>query len=286
MKILITGSNGFIGSYFIRNYNDRYEFQKFSFLRDDFSALELNGIDTVLHLSALVHQMGGASEEEYEKINVTQTIDLAKKAKQSGVNQFVFMSSVKVYGEESENIYTETSECHPEDSYGKSKLRAEHQLQELEDERFKVSIIRTPIVYGYGVKANIRNLITLIKKSPILPILGTNNKRSMVYIGNLSHLVHEVILQNQRGIFLAADDFPLSTMELMNLIAKKLDKKVYFVKIPFLETILKYVKPSFYKRLYKNLEVNNDITKKKLSLSNPYLNEEGIQLTLKMKKLL
>lgn len=280
MKILITGSNGFIGSYFIHNYNDRYEFQKFSFLHDNFTTLALNGIDTVLHLSALVHQMGGASEEEYENINVTQTLNLAKKAKQSGVKQFVFMSSVKVYGEESESVYTETSECHPKDPYGKSKLRAEYKLQELEDERFKVSIIRTPIVYGFGVKANIRNLISLIKKSPILPILGEKNKRSMVYIGNLSHLLHEVIAQNQYGIFLAADDSSLSTMELINLIAKKLDKKVYFVKIPFLEIFIKILKPSFYKRLCKSLEVNNSITKRSLSLSNPYSTDEGIEVTV------
>lgn len=280
MKILITGSNGFIGSYFVRKYGNTDTFQKFSFLQDNFDALKLNEVDAVLHLSALVHQMDGASAEAYERINVVQTLDLAQKAKQSGVKHFIFMSTVKVYGEESENIYTETSECHPEDPYGKSKLRAEHQLQELEDELFKVSIVRTPIVYGFGVKANIRNLIALIKKSPILPVLGTKNKRSMVYVGNLSHLLHEVIIQKQHGIFLAADDHPLSTAELIQLIAKKLDKKVCFVKIPFLEVILKKLKPSFYKRLCKSLEVDNCATRKNLNLSNPYSTEEGISLML------
>lgn len=277
MKILVTGSNGFIGNYFINTYGTTYDIQKFSFQHDDFNALDLNKTETILHLSALVHQMGGASSEEYERVNVTQTLDLAKKAKQSGVKQFVFMSTVKVYGEESENVYTETSECRPEDSYGTSKLKAERKLQELEDETFKISIIRTPIVYGFGVKANIRNLIELIKIAPILPFKGVENKRSMVYIGNLCHLTNEVITQKQNGIFLAADDEPLSTTEFIELIAKKLGKKVYLVKIPFFESILKAVKPLFYKRLYKSLALDNSVTRKKLNLCNPYSVEDGVK---------
>lgn len=280
MKILITGSNGFIGSYFVRKYGNTYTFQKFSFLQDNFDALKLNEVDAVLHLSALVHQMDGANAEEYNKINVLQTLDLAKKAKQCGVKHFVFMSSVKVYGEETESVYTENSPCNPTDPYGTSKLKAEHYLQKLESETFTLSIIRTPIVYGYGVKANIRSLIELITKAPVLPIIGTDNKRSMVYIGNVCHLIHAVITQKKHGIFLAADDYPLSTMDLIKLIARNLDKKVIFVRIPFLETILKNIKPSFYKRLCKSLEVDNNITKKRLNLSNPYSNEEGISLML------
>jgi nucleoside-diphosphate-sugar epimerase len=281
MKLLVTGSNGFIGNYFINTYGDTYDIQKFSFLHDDFNTLDLNTTETILHLSALVHQMGGASEEEYERVNVTQTLDLAKKAKQSGVKHFVFMSTVKVYGEESDSVYTEISPCNPTDSYGKSKLKAEYKLQELENKTFKISIIRTPIVYGYGVKANIRSLIGLIKRTPILPLLGTENERSMVYIGNVCYLIHEVITQKQHGIFLAADDHPLSTAALMKLIAKKLDKKIYFVKIPFLEMALKKLKPSFYKRLFKSLKVDNSVTQKNLNLSNPYSSEEGISLMLR-----
>jgi UDP-glucose 4-epimerase len=224
--------------------------------------------------------MGGASSEEYERVNVTQTITLAKKAKESGVKQFVFMSTVKVYGEETDAKYTETSICKPEDEYGKSKLRAEKLLLELEDDNFKVSIIRTPIVYGYGVKANIKNLVSLVNKVSVLPFGGIENNRSMVYIGNLCHLVDVVIQQKQSGVFLASDDNPLSTSKLCELIAKNLEKKVYLVKIPFFETLLKLVKPSFHKRLYGSLEVDNTITKKKLNLKNPYSVEDGIRLML------
>jgi UDP-glucose 4-epimerase len=166
------------------------------------------------------------------------------------------MSSVKVYGEESNIAYSENSYCVPQDDYGKSKLKAEQELQKLEDNDFKVSIIRTPIVYGYGVKANIKNLISLVSKVPVLPFVNIKNKRSMVYIGNLCHLIDEIIKQEKAGVFLASDDTPLSTTRLILLIAKSLDKKVYLIQIPLFKTLLKSLKPSFYKRLYESLEVN------------------------------
>src|SRR5574344_188480 len=97
-KLLITGSNGFVGKYFIKKYKDNYDIRTFSFLKDDINTLDCNDVDVVFHLSALVHQMGGASAKKKEKINVIQTLELAKKAKESGIKHFVFMSTVKVYG--------------------------------------------------------------------------------------------------------------------------------------------------------------------------------------------
>ena len=214
-NILLTGSNGFIGTYFINHYYRKYNISIFSFLKDDFEDLTLSKIDTVIHLSALVHQMGGASEDEYEKINVTQTINLANKAKRSGVKHFIFMSSIKVYGEETDIPYNENSDCNPQDDYGKSKLKAEVELRKLEDNEFIISIIRTPIVYGYGVKANIKNLVSLINKVPILPFADIENKRSMIYIGNLTYLIDTIIQQKYKGIFLASDDITKSTKELI-----------------------------------------------------------------------
>ncbi|MBL3520903.1 NAD-dependent epimerase/dehydratase family protein [Arcobacter lanthieri] len=284
-KLLITGSNGFVGNYFINKYKSKYNIKTFSFLKNDINRLDCNSIDVVFHLSALVHQMGGASASEYEKTNVIQTIELAKKTKESGVKHFIFMSTVKVYGEETNIKYTENTVCNTEDQYGKSKLKAELELKKLEDEKFKVSIIRTPIVYGYGVKANIKNLVNLVNKIPILPFGNINNKRSMVYIGNLCYLVDEIIIQQKSGIFLASDDEPLSTSRLIELIARNLGKKIYLVKIPFFESLLKLVKPSFYKRLYGSLEVDTTITKEKLNLKNPYSVEDGIRLMIKGEKI-
>ena len=276
-NLRITGATGFIGKYFIEKYNDTYAIKSFSFLHDNLDELNLKNIDTILHLSALVHQMGGASKEEYERVNVTQTLALAHKAKENGVGHFIFMSSVKVYGEESDGVYTEQSKCHPQDEYGKSKLKAEVELLKLEDESFKVSIIRTPIVYGYGVKANIKSLVSLVRKVSFLPFGGITNRRSMVYIGNLCHLIDTIVKKQKKGIYLAGDDKPLSTTKFIELIANELHKKVYLIKIPFFETLLKFLKPSFHKRLYESLEVNNSLTQEQLGFQNLYTVEEGIK---------
>ncbi|MBN2816773.1 MAG: NAD-dependent epimerase/dehydratase family protein [Campylobacterales bacterium] len=280
MNILITGSRGFIGNYFINEYSSNYKINTFSFVKENLDNLNLEVTELVLHLSALVHQMGGASASEYERVNVTQTLELAKRAKESGVKHFIFMSSVKVYGEETDRVYTETTPCHPEDDYGKSKLRAEEELLKLQSEEFQVSIVRTPIVYGYGVKANIKSLVNLVKKISILPFGNINNKRSMVYIGNLAHLVNELIQEKKQGVFLAADDTSVSTSEFIKIIAENLNKRIYLIELPFFETLLKFFKPSFHKRLYGSLEVNNDFTKKELNLQNPFSTKEGIRKML------
>ena len=278
-KLLITGSNGFVGKYFINKYKKKYEIKTFSFLKDDINSLDCSDVDVVFHLSALVHQMGGASCEEYERVNVTQTLQLAKKAKESGIKQFIFMSTVAVYGIET-GVMNEKSDYTPLTEYGKSKLRAEIELQKLENKNFKVSIIRPPIVYGKNAPGNMKSLLKLINKVPLLPFGKIENKRSMVYIGNLSHLVDEIIIQKKSGVFLASDDEPISTSRLIELIAKNLDKKIYLVKIPFFESLLKILKPSFHKRLYGSLEVDNSITKEKLNLKNPYSVEDGIKLMI------
>lgn len=279
-NILLTGANGFIGSYFKKKYSAKYNIKTFSFLNDDFNALSLLDCDTVIHLSALVHQMNGADETEYEKINVVQTTTLAKKAKECGVKHFIFMSTVKVYGEESRIAYTEQSECKPIDYYGKSKLKAEFALKELEDEHFKISIIRTPIVYGYGVKANMRSLIHLVKKVPILPFGEINNRRSFVYTGNLAALIDTIIQKQKCGVFLASDDIPISTTRLIDLISKALDKKRFLIKVPFFESLIKMLKPDLHKRLYLNLEIDNSITMKTLNFKNKHTVEEGIKFMI------
>ena len=284
MKLLLTGSSGFIGSYFINHFDKKFGIVTFSFLKDNLDTLDLTKVDAIIHLSALVHQMGGASKEEYEKVNVTQTLNLAKKAKESGVKHFVFMSTVKVYGEETTNTYKEDTICKPEDDYGKSKLKAENALLQMEDDAFKVSIVRTPIVYGYGVKANIKNLVNMVSKISVLPFGEMNNRRSLVYIGNLTHLIKEIIQQHQSGIFLASDDEALSTTKLIKYIANALNKKVYLLKVPFFESFLRLAKPSFHKRLFGSLEVDNSQTKKVLGFKNPYSTEEGIKYMIKGEK--
>lgn len=283
-SLLITGSNGFVGSYFIDKYKDKYEIKTFSFLNDDINFFDCADIDVVFHLSALVHQMGGATVEEYERVNVTQTLALAKTAKESGVKQFVFMSTVAVYGIEAGVIY-ENSNCNPITDYGKSKLKAEEKLLEFEDDSFKISIIRPPIVNGYNAPGNMKSLINLVNKVQVLPFAEIYNKRSMIHVGNLCHLVDVMIEKNQYGVLLACSDELLSTTRLIELIASNLDKKVYLIKIPFFESLLRLVKPSFHKRLYGSLEVDSSETIKTLfgegKPSLPFSVEDGIKFMIK-----
>lgn len=284
-KILLTGSTGFVGRYFQKKYITKYAIQKFSFLKDNFGDLHVQGVDVIVHLSALVHQMGGASAQAYEDVNVVQTLTLALKAKESGVLHFIFMSTVKVYGEESREIYNEASACNPQDEYGKSKLKAERALEKLEDKNFKVSIIRTPIVYGYSVKANIKNLMALIDKVSILPFGGIENKRSLTYVGNVCALIDCIIQKQQSGLFLASDDKALSTTQLIESIAKAKKKSCYLFKLPFFAEFLRWIKPALYKRLFESLEVDNTQTKKVLGFENPYSIQEGIALMVDGEKL-
>ena len=135
------------------------------------------------------------------------------------------------------------------------------------------------------VKMHLEILLKLINKVPLLPFGKIENKRSMVYIGNLCYLINEVITQEKAGIFLASDDEPLSITRLIELISKNLDKKIYLVKIPFFKTLLKILKPSFHKRLYGSLEIDNTITKEKVNLKNPYSVEDGIKLMIKGEKI-
>ena len=279
-KILLTGSNGYVGSSFLNQYKNKYSFEKFSLLNQKLEDISFDNINIILHCAALVHQKVEHSYEKYHEINVDYPIKLAKLAKQNGVKQFIFISTIAVYGEDIQKL-DENTTSNPITPYGKSKLEAENQLLELNDDNFVVSIIRPPMIYGKKAPGNIDSLVKLVKKLPVIPLGKIDNKRSFISIQNLCYIIDEIITQKQNGIFLASDDEPLSTSKLIELIAKNLDKKIYLIKIPFFESLLKLVKPSFHKRLYGSLEVDNTLTKEKLNLSNPYSVEDGIRLMIK-----
>lgn len=274
MKILLTGSNGFIGHYFADKYKNLYDIQTFSFLQDDFEALHVKDIDVVVHLGALVHQPN-VHKELYQKINVENTLLLAKKVKEEGSRHFIFMSTLAVY-DGCLNCIHENSKLSPSTPYGKSKLEAERKLQELEDQSFMVSIIRPPMVYGYNAPGNIKSLMHLVEQVPVLPFGNIENKRNFVYVGNLCALLEYIIQKQQRGIFLASDDKALSTTQLIQAIAKAKKRKCWLFALPFFPYLLKSLKPSFYKRLFESLEVDNQETKRILAFENPYTVEEGI----------
>ena len=165
-KILITGTNSFVGTNFMK-YSKYREIDEVSLFDKNPEDIDFKGYDVIIHLVAIVHQTIKIPEDQYFKVNRDLCIEVAKHAKKAGVKQFVFLSTVKVYGKfiKGYSYWNEKSPCFPDDAYGKSKYAAEIALKELNDKDFTVSIVRTPLVYGEGVKANMLSILKLVKKS-------------------------------------------------------------------------------------------------------------------------
>jgi nucleoside-diphosphate-sugar epimerase len=287
-RILIVGTNSFVGNSFLR-FSKFKEIEQISLINNIPENIDFKGIDIVIHLAAIVHQSKKIPDNEYFKINTDLCLRVAKLAKSNGVKQFIFMSTVKVYGD-NESLYDkldEESPCKPCDAYGRSKLAAEIALQCLNEKSFTVSIVRTPLIYGEGVKANMLNLFKLVDNFFILPLKDIRNKRSFNYIENLVGFIDRIIEKNVPGIFIAMDSSPLSTTELITLISNGMDKKLILLKIPgnFLK-IIKTVMPELYKRLFTSFELDNQKTLKTLDYSAPFTSEEGIKRTVKWYRLM
>lgn len=282
MKILLTGARGFVGSYFQKHYALNYQCKTFSFSSDKLAELILDDVEVIIHLAAIVHQPY-ARKEEYVHVNVQKTLELAQKAKEGGVKQFIFISSIAVY-DSSLTLLKENSLLNPSTLYGQSKLEAENKLLALEDESFKVAIIRPPMVYGANAPGNIRSLMKLIDKMPILPFGNIENKRSFVYVGNLCAMIDCIIQTKSCGVFLASDDVPLSTTRLIELISKAKNTKRCLFHVKFLATLIHWFKPSLYRRLFESLEVDNTQTKCILDFKNPYSVEDGVKMMVKSER--
>ncbi len=225
-KILITGANSFIGKNFMR-FSKFAEVEEVSLIELNPEDIDFSKYDIILHLAAIVHRSKKNHDAEYFSVNRDLSINVAKQAKAAGVRQFIFLSTMKVYGKFNPGIdlWNEDSPCFPEDSYGLSKYEAELGLKKLEDPNFTVSIIRTPIVYGPGVTANILKLIKLIERFPILPFKKVGNNRHYTYVENLVGFIDRIIEIKASGIFIAMDDEGLSTNDLVILLSTYLHKK-------------------------------------------------------------
>ena len=282
--LMITGASGFIGRNFIERYKDKYSIVPVDLLKIKPEDIEFEGVDTVLHLAALVHQMNGAPREKYFEVNTELTRKVAEAAKKNKVKHFIFYSTVKVYGYDGDLynhnfILNEHSPCNPvNDPYGESKWEAEKILKEMETDNFIVSVIRPPMVYGKGVKGNMESLIKLVKRVPILPFSYTKNRRSFVNIDNLLFLTSLVIDKEKDGIFLPLDEKPLSLKEMIEGIEEGL--KIKRIKIPMIQPffwLLTKLKPNIMVRLYGSLQFENRETKEKLEY-DPLVNyEKGIK---------
>jgi nucleoside-diphosphate-sugar epimerase len=277
--VLVTGEHGFIGAGF-RNFSKYREVRFVSLRNKTPESIYLSGVDTVLHLAALVHDRGKIHSDEYFRINRDLTVNLANSAKSAGVKHFIFMSSIKVYGEfiEGSKPWNEFSECNPEDNYGRSKLEAEKELKKLEDASFCVSIIRTPVVYGPGMKANMHMLMKLVSFMPLLPFGEIENKRCYTYIKNLVGFIDRIIELKVSGIFIAMDNTCSSTTELVHFMAESLKKNVILFKPPqFLMNFLNRFFPESTRRLFGSIKLDNNYTRNLLSFNPPYTTREGIR---------
>jgi len=231
-KILITGANSYIGESFQRymqQYEAAYQVDTLDMIGDGWREAELSGYDAIFHVAGIVHQKETAENESlYYKVNRDLAAELAQKAKTAGVTQFVFMSTMSVYGMESGVITPDTKPA-PVTHYGKSKLEAEIALNALQDENFTVSILRPPMVYGQGCPGNFQTLLTLVKKSPVFP--AVKNCRSMIFIDNLSAFVHLLIEKNCSGVFFPQNRECANTTQIAQIIAKVLQRRVFFSRL-------------------------------------------------------
>ncbi|KYG82605.1 NAD-dependent epimerase/dehydratase family protein [Roseivirga echinicomitans] len=279
--VLITGASGFVGQRFCVNNKDRYLIKTVSLQNVQIEGLNLSGVDVILHLAGIAHRMEKTDDSLYFEVNYELTKKLAEAAKQAGVGHFIFVSTIKVYGDDYELLTPETA-CRPNDAYGKSKLMAEEALKNLESRDFGISIVRPPLIYGQGVKGNMQKLMALVEKRKYIPLGNINNKRSMLGLDNLVALLDRVIETSKSGTFLIQDSEPVSTSRLISEIAKGKNIQIKLISIPGLVRFtIKKIAPEIYKRLFGSLVVDDSATRNILNFEPPYSFEEGIRLMAK-----
>lgn len=305
MKLLITGSSGFLGSRV-------YEVAKTQGLEqrcvvrkptlDDSAVIvaeinsqtdwsgALEGIDCVVHCAAHVHQMNDSASdllEAYREVNTRGTLNLARQAAQAGVKRFIFISSIKVNGEFSPSGHPFQPDLVyvPDDPYGLSKYEAEVQLRELAEETgLEVVIIRPPLVYGPAVKANFLSMMHWVAKGIPLPLGAIHNSRSFVYVDNLVDLILTCCKHPKAAgeTLLVSDGKDVSTTQLLKAVALSMNKRAHLLPIPMsiIDFASKLIgKPQISQRLCGNLQVDISHTRKILEWEPPVTFEQGIKRT-------
>ena len=240
-RILITGANSYIGTSFEKYINehhpDDYQIDTLNMQDPKWKEHDFFNYDTVFHVAGIAHaDVGHVSEETkklYYQVNCDLAYETALKAKESNVRQFIYMSSIIIYGESApygkKKVITKDTKPSPANFYGDSKLQAEIKLKPLNDDNFKVCILRPPMIYGPGSKGNYQMLSKLAKKLPIFPDI--DNERSMLYVGNLCSFVKECIDDNYVGIYFPQNDEYISTSKMVKEIASANGKNIHLTKL-------------------------------------------------------
>lgn len=237
-KILITGANSYIGTAFeqyMLQWPDKYQVDTMDMVDGSWREKSFSGYDCIYHVAGIAHaDYGKISPEKaklYYAVNRDLAVETAQKAKAEGVGQFIFMSSAIIYGESAPigktKLITGQTPPAPANSYGDSKLQAELGLMPLEDDCFKVVILRPPMIYGPGSKGNYPILAKMARKLPLFP--AVKNQRSMLYIGNLVEFVRLMVEHEERGIFWPQNPVYSNTSELVRMIAAANGKRIWMV---------------------------------------------------------
>lgn len=247
-KVLITGAGSYIGTTFEKWIEDNSNtiITETQDMQDPvWRNRSFYGYDAVFHVAGIAHaDVGKVTEEQkalYYKVNTDLTVECASKAKEEGVKQFIFMSSIIVYGDSApigkERVITRDTPLAPANFYGDSKVKAEEGLQKLEDNSFKVVILRPPMIYGKGSKGNYPLLVKMAQKLPFFP--AVDNQRSMLYVGNLCKFISLMIENEESGIFFPQNQKYVRTSEMVKQIAEAHGRKIRLVKMfnPFLRLL-------------------------------------------------
>ncbi len=271
-KILITGAGSFIGTNFekyISHWPEKYQIDTIDMVDESWHEKSFAGYDSVYHVAGIAHSdIGNVSEERkvvYYKINTDLAIETAKKAKADGVKQFIFMSSAIVYGDsapigQKKRINRDTS-VSPDNFYGDSKVKAEEGVLSLNDDSFKVCILRPPMIYGPGCKGNYPLLAKLAKKLPFFPYV--ENERSMLYVENLMEFVRLMVENEESGIFWPQNSEYVKTSEMVETIAAMHGKKVKVVKgFSWLLKLLSHV-TGLVNKAFGNLSYDQELSRYK-----------------------
>jgi nucleoside-diphosphate-sugar epimerase len=277
--ILLTGATGFVGLRYVEYNKEHYNIRPLSLQKTKVEDVDFSNMDAVVHLAGMAHQMQKIDPQIYFDVNFDLTKALAIRAKAAGVKQFIFVSTIKVFGEHHTSVLNEKSPCEPiNDPYGQSKLDAEEFLKTLEDDSFTVAIVRPPLIYGPNVKGNLIRFLKLADTNYPLPFKGIDNRRTMVFLDNLIALLNTIVDKKSSGLYLASDNQPISTTYLISEMRIQMGKSPNLFAIPSLFTsILSKVKPEFALRLYGSLEMDATESNKKINFTPPYSIEEGIK---------
>ena len=237
-KILITGANSYIGTSFekyMAQFDGEYQIDTVDMIDGTWREKDFSEYDAVFHVAGIAHSDSGKISKEKEKlyyaVNTDLTIETAKKAKADGVKQFIFMSSAIVYGNSGPigkgKRITKDTPVRPANCYGDSKVQAENGLRVLDDDNFKVVILRPPMIYGKGSKGNYPLMSKMAQKLPIFPYV--KNRRSMLYIENLCEFIRLMIVNNEQGTFWPQNKEYSNTSEMVKMIGAAHGKNVHLI---------------------------------------------------------